>query len=32
VFYRLRELRPGDQLTLTGADGSSVRFVVQRSQ
>jgi hypothetical protein len=32
VFYRLRELRPGDQLTVTGADGSSVRFVVQRTQ
>jgi hypothetical protein len=32
VFYRLRELRPGDQPTLTGADGSSVRFVVQRTQ
>ena len=32
MFYRLRELRRGDQLTLTGADGSSVRFVVQRTQ
>jgi Sortase domain len=32
VFYRLRELRPGDQLTVTGADSSSVRFVVQRTQ
>jgi sortase (surface protein transpeptidase) len=32
VFYRLRELRPGDQLTVTRADGSSVRFVVQRTQ
>ena len=32
MFYRLRELRPGDQLTVTGADGSSVQFVVQRTQ
>jgi len=24
VFYRLGELRPGDQLTVSGADGSSV--------
>jgi sortase (surface protein transpeptidase) len=32
VFYRLRELRAGDQLTVTRADGSSVRFVVQRTQ
>jgi hypothetical protein len=32
VFYRLGELRPGDQLTVTGADGSSVRSVVQRTQ
>ena len=32
VFYRLRELRPGDRLTVTRADGSSVRFVVQRTQ
>jgi hypothetical protein len=26
VFYRLGEPRPGDQLTVTGADGSSVRL------
>jgi sortase (surface protein transpeptidase) len=32
VFYRLRELRAGDQLTITRADGSAVRFVVQRTQ
>ena len=32
VFYRLRELRPGDQLTVTGADGSSLQSVVQRTQ
>jgi sortase (surface protein transpeptidase) len=28
VFYRLRELRPGDQITVGRADGSSVRFTV----
>ncbi len=32
VFYRLRELRAGDRLTITRADGSAVRFVVQRTQ
>jgi sortase (surface protein transpeptidase) len=32
VFYRLRELRAGDQLTVTRADGSTVRFVVQRTR
>jgi len=31
VFFRLRELRPGDQVKVTRADGSSVRFVVQRT-
>jgi hypothetical protein len=31
VFYRLRELRPGDQIDITRADGSSLRFVVQRT-
>lgn len=31
VFYRLRELRPGDEITIRRADGSSVRFVVQRT-
>jgi sortase (surface protein transpeptidase) len=31
VFYRLRELRPGDQIDITRADRSSVRFVVQRT-
>jgi sortase (surface protein transpeptidase) len=31
VFYRLRELRPGDEITITRADGSPVRFVVQRT-
>jgi sortase (surface protein transpeptidase) len=31
VFFRLRELRRGDQVMVTRADGSSVRFVVQRT-
>jgi sortase (surface protein transpeptidase) len=30
VFYRLRELRRGDQVEVRRADGSWVRFVVQR--
>jgi len=32
VFYRLRELRRGDQITVARADGSTVRFVVQRTE
>ena len=32
VFYRLRELRRGDQITVTREDGSTVRFVVQRTK
>ena len=32
VFYRLRELRRGDQIKITRADGSAVRFVVQRTE
>jgi len=28
VFYRLRELRPGDEITVGRTDGSSVRFAV----
>jgi sortase (surface protein transpeptidase) len=28
VFYRLRELRPGDEITVERTDGSSVRFAV----
>jgi sortase (surface protein transpeptidase) len=32
VFYRLRDLRRGDQITVTRADGSTVRFVVQRTE
>jgi hypothetical protein len=32
VFFRLRELRRGDQITVTRADGSTVRFVVQRTE
>jgi sortase (surface protein transpeptidase) len=31
VFYRLRELRPGDQIQVTRADGSVVRFAVDRT-
>jgi sortase (surface protein transpeptidase) len=31
VFFRLRELRRGDEIEVTRADGSSVRFVVQRT-
>jgi sortase (surface protein transpeptidase) len=32
VFYRLRELAAGDQIDVARADGSWVRFVVQRTQ
>lgn len=32
VFYRLRELRPGDQIEVTRADGSVVRFGVDRTE
>jgi sortase (surface protein transpeptidase) len=28
VFYRLRELRPGDEIAVARTDGSSVRFAV----
>jgi sortase (surface protein transpeptidase) len=31
VFFRLRELRPGDEIEVTRADGSVVRFIVQRT-
>jgi hypothetical protein len=31
VFFRLRELRRGDEVTVTRADGSVVRFAVQRT-
>ena len=31
VFFRLRELRHRDQILVSRADGSSVRFVVQRT-
>jgi hypothetical protein len=31
VFFRLRELRAGDEIDITRADRSSVRFVVQRT-
>jgi hypothetical protein len=30
VFYRLRELRPGDPITVARADGTAVRFAVDR--
>ena len=32
VFFRLRELRRGDMVTIARADGSSVRFIVQRTE
>ena len=32
AFFRLRELRRGDEIAVTRADGSSVRFVVQRTE
>jgi sortase (surface protein transpeptidase) len=32
VFYRLRELRHGDEVLIRRADGSTLRFVVQRTQ
>jgi hypothetical protein len=32
VFFRLRELRPGDLVAITRQDGSTVRFVVDRTE
>jgi Sortase domain len=32
VFYRLRQLRGGDQIKIGRADGSAMRFVVQRTE
>jgi hypothetical protein len=32
VFFRLHELRKGDEIEVGRADGSSVRFVVQRTE
>jgi sortase (surface protein transpeptidase) len=32
VFFRLRELRRGDDITIIRADGSSVRFAVDRTE
>jgi sortase (surface protein transpeptidase) len=32
VFFRLRELRRGDTVTIGRADGSRVRFIVQRTE
>ncbi|HEX9994418.1 MAG TPA: class F sortase [Acidimicrobiales bacterium] len=30
VFFRLRDLAPGDQVTVSGDDGTSLTYVVQR--
>jgi hypothetical protein len=32
VFFRLRELRRGDEIRVGRADGSSLRFVVERTE
>jgi len=32
VFYRLRDLRPGDPVLVERADGSRLRFLVERSR
>jgi Sortase domain len=32
VFFRLRELRPGDEVTVVRADGSAVHFTVDRTE
>lgn len=32
VFYRLRELQPGDQIMVEQADGDTTAFVVERSE
>jgi hypothetical protein len=32
VFYRLRELRRGDEIRVERADGSTLRFVVERTE
>jgi hypothetical protein len=32
VFYRLRELRPGDRLQVQRADGTRLRFVVDKAR
>jgi len=32
VFFRLRDLRPGDQIKVVRADGSTVRFAVDRTE
>jgi Sortase domain len=32
VFYRLHELRPGDEIDVARADGSTVRFTVERTE
>jgi sortase (surface protein transpeptidase) len=30
IFYRLREVKPGDEILIDRADGSQLRFVVER--
>lgn len=32
IFYKLRELKPGDEILVKRADGSTAKFVVQRSE
>jgi sortase (surface protein transpeptidase) len=32
VFYRLRELRPGDVVEVTAADGRLARYAVERTE
>ena len=32
MFLRLRELRRGDEIAFTRADGASVRFAVERTE
>ena len=32
AFYRLRDLRPGDPVLVERADGSRLRFLVERSR
>jgi hypothetical protein len=32
VFYRLRELRPGDTVLVERADGARLRFVVEQAR
>jgi sortase (surface protein transpeptidase) len=32
VFYRLRDLRPGDRIEVTGTDGTRLRFAVEATR